>query len=82
MEKAELKELLHKHVVEVTFTKVDGTVRVMPCTLKEGILPAVVEAEGRRTKAPNEANISVWCTDKNEWRSFKVANVTEVKVLS
>ena len=82
MEKAELKELLHKHIVEVTFTKVDGSVRVMPCTLKEDILLAKSEKEGKRTKMPNEANISVWCTDMNEWRSFKVANVTEVKVLS
>jgi hypothetical protein len=82
MEKAELKELLHKHVVEVTFTKVDGSVRVMPCTLKEDILPAAPNTESKRTKAPNEANLSVWCTDKAEWRSFKVANVTEVKVLS
>jgi hypothetical protein len=30
----------------------------------------------------NDTNLSVWCTDKAEWRSFKVANVTEVKVLS
>jgi len=22
--------------------------------------------------------LSVWCTDKNEWRSFKIANVQEV----
>ena len=82
MTKDEIKAMLQSNVCEVTFTKVDGSVRVMPCTLKEDILPAAVEKEGKRTKAPNEANISVWCTDKNEWRSFKVANVTEVKVLS
>lgn len=76
-----LKHLLKEHVCEVTFTKVDGSVRVMPCTLKEGILPVAPSTESKRTKAPNEANISAWCTDKGEWRSFKTANVTEVKVL-
>lgn len=79
--KTELKTMLQIGVCEVTFTKVDGSVRVMPCTLKESLLPPVVEKEGKKTKAPNEDNLSVWCTDKNEWRSFKVANVTKVEIL-
>jgi hypothetical protein len=61
-------------------------VRVMPCTLKEDLLPGVlVVKEGaapRRGRPLSDTILSVWCTDKAEWRSFKVANVTEVKVLS
>jgi WYL_2, Sm-like SH3 beta-barrel fold len=90
MEKAELKELLHKHVVEVTFTKVDGSVRIMPCTLMESLLPpAPAHVSGTdnpidfpKVRKVNEANLSVWCTDKNEWRSFKVDNVISAKILS
>lgn len=82
MTKTDLKELLHSGVCEVTFTKVDGSVRIMPCTLAEALLPAVTANETKRIKVPNEANLSVWCTDKNEWRSFKVANVTAIKLLS
>ena len=79
MERQELVSLLSNNVCEVTFTKVNGDVRVMPCTLKESLLPARTNAES--TKSLPASNISVWCTDKNEWRSFRVANVTEVRVV-
>jgi len=71
-------DLLHQHHCEVTFTKVDGSVRVMPCTLKEGSFP-IVESKGTKAKNPNV--YSVWCTDKSEWRSFKIMNVTQITVL-
>lgn len=77
-----LRHMLKEHLCEVTFTKLDGAIRTMPCTLKESMLPAKVDNEGAKTKVPNEANLSVWCTDKGEWRSFKTANVIEVKILS
>jgi hypothetical protein len=37
--KDELVKLLKEKVVEVTFTKLDGEDRVMPCTLIESYLP-------------------------------------------
>ena len=67
-----------KHDLSITFTKVDGSVRVMPCTLKEGSFP-IVESKGTKAKNPNV--YSVWCTDKSEWRSFKIMNVTQITVL-
>ena len=82
MTRDEIKAQLQTGIFEVTFTKVDGSVRVMPCTLKEDILPVAPSTESKRTKAPNETNLSVWCTDKAEWRSFKVANVTSIKAIS
>jgi hypothetical protein len=84
MNKDELKAQLKTGIFEVTFTKVDGSERVMPCTLKEDLLPAAAPRSDENTKVRkvNDTNLSVWCTDKAEWRSFKVANVTEVKVLS
>ena len=79
-----LKNILADGVYAITFTKVNGEVRTMPCTLKESILPARVpvnESAEKKTRAPNVDNLSVWCTDKNEWRSFKVMNVTQVEAL-
>ena len=69
---------------EVTFTKVDGTLRVMPCTLKESAIPPKPVDLGsksaeKRLKALDV--LSVWCLDKQEWRAFKVANVKKVKIL-
>lgn len=79
-----LKSILTNGVYAITFTKVNGEVRTMPCTLKESMLPArvpVAESAEKKTRVPKVDNISVWCTDKNEWRSFKVMNVTQVEAL-
>lgn len=79
-----LVDLLRQGVCEVTFTKVNGELRTMPCTIDPRIVPPapapklVAEGELPRAKKANPDNMSVWCTDKNEWRSFKLANVTEI----
>ena len=77
MDRNILLEALTKHECTVTFTKVNGETRVMPCTLKEDIIPKV---EHKGTKKPNELVVSVWCTDKREWRSFRVDNVVNLEI--
>lgn len=73
--------------VEVTFTKVDGEVRTMPCTLHESLLPKVeqiiptVDTPLPRVKKFNPAVMSVYCTDKQEWRSFRIENLINVRAL-
>ena len=79
-----LRTLLQEHDCEVTFTKVDGSVRIMPCTLRESVLPARTSEQTsksveKREKAMNV--LSVWCLDQMAWRSFRVDNVTEIKIL-
>jgi hypothetical protein len=85
MEREALEKFFKEHAhVEVTFTKVDGTVRTMPCTLNEAMLPAVEQiTPGPDTPPPrvkkfNPAVMSVFCTDKQEWRSFRIENVISV----
>jgi len=70
-----LAEWLSQGVCTVTFTKVDGTVRVMPCTLKDELLPAVV-TESTRKISPDV--MRVFLLDKQEWRSFRLDNVISV----
>jgi WYL_2, Sm-like SH3 beta-barrel fold len=77
----EIFHLLGHHQCEVTFTKVDGSVRTMPCTLKSELLPARELKEHHSTKAINYKTLSVWCLDKSEWRSFRTANVTHIRVM-
>ncbi len=80
-----LADLLRQGICEITFTKVNGELRTMPCTLDSKIVPpapehkVLAEGEQPRVKKANPDNMSVWCTDKNEWRSFKLVNVTEIK---
>jgi hypothetical protein len=62
---------MHENV-EVTFTKTDGTVREMKCTLKEGICPVVENAKASDTLC------TVWDTVIGNWRSFKFENVKQI----
>jgi hypothetical protein len=94
--KQEIENLLKKSVCEVTFTKVDGTLRTMPCTMDASKIPYsprptlkatnttlnITESKQPRVRVKSEHNLSAWCTDKQAWRSFKVANVTHVKVIN
>ena len=75
----ELIEALQAHKCVVKFTKVNGEVREMPCTLREDIVPKV-EPKTQRSKKTNESVVSVWCLDKNEWRSFRVDSVLELRL--
>jgi hypothetical protein len=72
-----LIEALSNHECTVTFTKVNGETRVMPCTLKEDLVPKV---DPKGTKKSNESVVSVWCLDKKEWRSFRVDNVVDLQI--
>ena len=84
-----LREHLSTGIAEVTFTKVDGTVRTMPCTLDASIIPAppvhVTNTDNPvdfpKTKKVNPLVMSVFCTDKGEWRSFRLENVISVKAV-
>jgi hypothetical protein len=78
----ELISLLTSGTYEVTFTKVDGTERTMPCTLDPTILPTQNLTEEK--KIPRKINIEtlrVFVTDINEWRSFRIENVISAKLI-
>ena len=77
-----LRQLLSTGIFEVTFKKVDGEMRTMPCTLDEQYLPRVEVKEGKAKKEKRDETLSVWCTDKKEWRSFRVLNLVRVSKIS
>ena len=74
----EIREELYHGVCEITFTKVNGETRTMPCTLDSTLLPPQPLKEFHETRAYKPETLSVWCLDKMEWRSFRVANVTRI----
>lgn len=84
------KRLLSDNICIVTFTKRDGTERVMRCTLKTEHLPTptlhdnldekLLELKKTKTfRKPSETSISVWDMDKNAWRGFTVDSVKTIK---
>jgi hypothetical protein len=64
--------------VTVTFTKKDGEVRVMKCTLQPELLPPQTTVNESKKKE-NTNNISAFDLNKNEWRSFIVKNIKRVE---
>jgi hypothetical protein len=74
----EIRDLLAHGVSEVTFTKLNGELRTMPCTLDSTLLPPQPLNEFHETRLYKPETLSVWCVDKSEWRSFRVANVTRI----
>ena len=78
-EQVNLTELLRTGIVEVKFTKVDGTERVMRCTLQPQYLPESIEKEGVKVRNPDVQ--SVWDIDINAWRSFRFDSVKEFGIV-
>lgn len=73
-EMSELVGYLHNYICEVTFTKRDGTERVMRCTLRSSILKELEEAKtsnnSKNSKSFGANIIRVFDLDNNGWRSF------------
>lgn len=68
--------MLNNGVVTVTFTKVNGEERVMNCTLLSEYLPG-----GAGPTLLQEAtgdNVSVWDTEANGWRSFRISSIKSI----
>ena len=81
MNREQIVEQLKNNICEVTFTKVNGDKRVMPCTLREDMLPPVIKEDVNADRKVNEKTVSVWVTDANGWRSFRVDSVLDIRVL-
>lgn len=76
----EIIEALKTNICTVKFTKINGEIREMPCTLREDIVPKYERKTELKEAKQNLDTLSVWCTDKNAWRSFRVDSVMEVSI--
>jgi hypothetical protein len=74
-----LRGLLRERVVGVTFTKKDGTERVMQATLSEDFIPEATNSENSASsrKKSDEA-LAVWDTEAQAWRSFRWDSVKQI----
>ena len=85
--KYKLQTLLRDNVMEIKFTKKDGTLRTMHCTLKDDMIPIPgwkpgSEGHERENKRViPEHTLAVWDIDNDGWRSFIVHNVSDYVVL-
>ena len=72
---------LHNNICFVHFTKKDGTLRGMRCTLRPNLLPAQTVLEEHTQRKQSTESISVWDLEVKGWRSFLTDSVIEFKVL-
>lgn len=75
-----LKSVLKETSVRVTFTKKDGSNRVMQCTLDPTLLPQKTLTESTKPRKSNENTMSVYDLEAENWRSFIIKNVTRVEL--
>lgn len=69
---------LHKGVVTVIFNKVDGSERVMKCTLSLGMIPEDMKPKGDDTRVLSEEVVRVYDVEAEGWRSFRKDSIISV----
>ena len=75
---------LREGVMDVSFTKEDGTNRVMRCTLKRQYLPAKYLEEETEERAYHKSNpdlLAVWDVQNKGWRSFHISSIQYVQLV-
>lgn len=65
-----LKDVLRKQTVTITFTKKDGTERVMRCTLDPAKLPVQENTNSTTNRKVSTETMAVFDIDAQGWRSF------------
>lgn len=83
--KENIVDMLKDSVITVTFTKVDGTERIMKCTLLSEYIPTTPSSASNQVLlqeggSGSDNNVSVWDVEANGWRSFRVSNVKSIQV--
>lgn len=81
LELGKLREHLKTHIVNVSFTKKDGTHRDMVCTLKPDSLPPQVDLEESIGRRSSDEVIAVFDVAKQDWRSFRIDSVISWRVV-
>ena len=75
-----LRGMLSTDTVTVTFTKKDGTDRVMNCTTNPTVVPKVEIKEGATPRKQSETTMREFDIDIKEWRSFTTKSIKQINV--
>ncbi len=82
MNKGEFRTWINKaiseNVVVLSFTKKDGSERVMTCSTKDGIIPTDKMPKGESKRPVSTDSHAVFDLEKQEWRSFRYADLNSV----
>jgi hypothetical protein len=76
-----LNGVLKETPVTITFTKKDGTERVMKCSLDPKLLPKLEPkaiTEDKKPRKESTTSMRVFDLEKNEWRSFTIKSIKRI----
>lgn len=74
----DIKTQLQSMVLNVTFTKADGTLRDMRCTLIPECLPPIKNT--KKVEKENEETMIVFDLEASDWRSFRMDSIKRITV--
>lgn len=77
LSKTNIMNMLKNNIVNVKFTKTDGSERDMKCTLMEAFIKPH-DKKTDRGKKVNEDIVSVWDIEKEGWRSFRYDSIISI----
>lgn len=75
-----LYDQLRNGIVEVVFTKADGTERILKGTLQDAYVPEDYHTTELHPVL-DQVTMSVIDTEINEWRAFRLDKIKSIKVL-
>ena len=75
VDRDELIGKLKTGIVQVTFEKLDGTIRQMSATLDESIIPQEVLLAVKDRGSDSPGVLSVFDVDKKAWRAFRLHSI-------
>jgi hypothetical protein len=75
----EVVDRLRNEILTVTFMKVDGSERVMNCTLLPQYLPEDARYSGSVLSEEAGNAVRVWDIGVGSWRSFRLDSIKSVK---
>jgi len=79
MTRNEISDLARSNIISVTFTKKNGEMRTMKCSLKDEYIDGEVK-KSTSIRKPNYDVLPVWDLDNNGWRSFRIDSVKGVEI--
>ena len=78
-----IEGVLKTTIATVTFTKKDGTERVMKCTLEPSLVihesKSIVEGVEKKERKQSDDAMAVYDLENNAWKSFRWASVINVE---
>jgi hypothetical protein len=74
-----IREAARAGVINVQFTKKDGSLREMRCSLQEQYLPSLM---GKVETKDNPDVLAVWDIEVEGWRSFRIDSVLIMETIN